>query len=297
MSQDLRGGTKNFMNKVDINKIKEFNKRWNITSDSSYEEEFIKFKTRVLNIFSNIDSHVTEEGIATFCQIMGISEKWEHERFGYRRWSENIINSLIKENDEKKFYFILQAIFDLPIVTDYGYPNSADAYSKEILFNRLEEAISLSNINLAITVKNGEVILYPAGEKIFDQELVDGVLSFLNNESQKHFIEALKFYEKKNLKDAIKSAESLRRALEEFLRFKLKNQQGLDKNIKDLQSKLKTDKKDPAIRTIIFQIFSYLDQYFNENSKHKDGNIDEPENEYLIYQTGTLMRYINSVLK
>lgn len=278
-----------------IKKINEFNKRWNIISDSSYAEEFKKFKTRILNIFSDIDSHVTDEGIATFCQILGISEKWQHETYGYgRKWSENIINSLTQENDEKKFYFLLQVISYLPIMTSYDYSSK---YSKEVLFSKLTDAIELSKINLAITVKNEEYIFYPAGEKEFDQKLVDEVLSFLNAESQKHFIDALKFYQKSTSKDVIKSAESLRRSLEEFLRFKLENQQGLDNNIKNLQNQMKVDSRDANIRNIIFQTFSYLDKYFNENSKHKDGNIDEPENEYLIYQTGILMRYINSVLK
>jgi len=48
---------------------------------------------------------------------------------------------------------------------------------------------------------------------------------------------------------------------------------------------------------VIFQIFSYLDQYFNENSKHQDGDIDEIENEFLVYQTGLLMRCLNRVIK
>ena len=57
-----------------LKKINKFNKRWGIVDDSTCEEEFKKFKTRVLNIFSDIDSHVTEEGISTFCQLLGCRE-------------------------------------------------------------------------------------------------------------------------------------------------------------------------------------------------------------------------------
>ena len=49
-------------------------------------------------------------------------------------------------------------------------------------------------------------------------------------------------------------------------------------------------------RNIIFGTFNYLDKYFNENSKHGDGNINEPENEFLIYQVGLFMRYIDKVI-
>jgi len=51
-----------------------------------------------------------------------------------------------------------------------------------------------------------------------------------------------------------------------------------------------------VIRNIIFQIFKLLDRYFNENSKHQDGAINEAENEYLIYQTGLLLRYVDKVV-
>lgn len=166
----------------------------------------------------------------------------------------------------------------------------------EKLFYQLSEAIELSNVNLAITSKNGDIIFYPIGETTLDKVLIDEVLSFLNKESQKHFIDALNFYLNFSTKNTVKSAESIRRSLEEFLRFKLQNQKGLKENVDELQKRLKSEKCDPILRNIIFHIFSYLDTYFNENSKHKDGNIDEPENEFLVYQSGLLMRYIHKVI-
>lgn len=273
-------------------KISEFNKRWGITDESTYGEEFSKFKTRVLNIFSDIDDHVEREGITKFCQILGIPEEWDTEAYGIgRERSTNIIDALEEENNEKRFYSLLEIIFRLPILTAGGFRGLIE-YSRDILYKRLLEAVSLSKINLVVTHKGDEVILFPRGEEKLDQKLVEEVISFLNNKSSKHFIDALKSYEKGTRKDRIKSAESLRRALEEFLRFKLKNKQGLKKNIEELQKRLKGSGKDPSVRNIIFQTFSYLDNYFNENSKHKDGDINEPENEFLIYQTGLLMRYI-----
>jgi len=272
-------------------KLQDFNKRWDIEESINHKEEFQKFKVRVLNIFREIDNHVTEEGIALFCNILGIPEKWNYQLYGDHKWSENIINSLVEENNPLKFYRLLEIIFCLPIQTLHGYGANEIKYSKEILVQKLAEALHFSNINLAMKVEDdGEIILYPAGEKELDQKLVNEVLSFLNEESQKHFIDALKFY---RVHSYVKSAESLRRSLEEFLRFKLKNQKGLKENIDELLKKLKGDKRDPLIRNVIFQTFSYLDAYFDENSKHKDGNIDEAEAEFLIYQSGLLMRYIH----
>ena len=80
------------------------------------------------------------------------------------------------------------------------------------------------------------------------------------------------------------------------MRFKLDNKKGLDNNRSDLLKRFKSDQITLEIRNIISQIFSYLDKYFNENSKHKDGDIGEAENEFLLYQSGLLMRYINKVI-
>jgi len=274
-------------------KVEEFNKRWSIIDNLSYEEEFKKFKKRVLNIFSDIDRHIEKEGIRKFCQILGTTEEWKSNY--NTRWSENIINSLKNENNEKQFYRLLHIIFLLPIKTSYSDYSREVTYSRVKLFKDLYEAIELSNINLSITAKNEEVILYPRGEKEFDTKLVNKVLSFLNPESEIHFVDALNSYSNFSSKNAIKSSESLRRALEEFLRFKLNNNKGLQQNIVELGKKLKASSCDSVIRNNITQTFSLMDLYFNENSKHNDGEIDENENEFLIYQTGILMRYISKI--
>lgn len=129
----------------------------------------------------------------------------------------------------------MQIISYLPIQTLYGYRAYSIEYSRGKLFNQLFEAIELSSVNLSMAVKNEEIIFHPRGEKELDRVLVDEVLSFLNVESQKHFVDALNNYQNFSQKNAIKSAENLRRSLEEFLRYKLNNQQGLDKNIQELQ--------------------------------------------------------------
>jgi len=270
-------------------KMEKFNKRWNIISADSYEEAFSKFKTRILNILKDIDKHVTKESTSLFCQYYGIKEVWHANQFSDRSWSTNVIDRLNQETEEREFYRLIELIFSLDITSAVGYDRRY-TYSRDILFEEVVNAVELSDVNVSIVATKEEVILRPKGEKILDEELVDSPLSILNKESAEHFIQALQFYQ---VKKHIKSSESLRRAIEEFLRYKLKNTKGLNTNITELQTKLKSDKRDAQVRNIIGSIFSYLDQYFNENSKHNDGDIDDSENEFLIYQTGLLMRYVN----
>ena len=262
-----------------------FNNRWNIKETSNPAEEFRKFQTRIFNEFDRIDAFFSKSEIRSLCQVLGLTEVWETEYHPIesKKFSRNIISALKNTANEKRFYFILETIFFF--LSDDRFKNS--------FFEKLKFAVELSKINLSVLNNSGDIILYPRGEKYLDIKLVEEVLTFLNPESQKHFIEALVFYEKRTGLDAIKSAESIRRSVEEFLRFKLNNQKGLDSNKGELLIRLKQDGRDSFIRNIISQTLSNLDQYFNENSKHNDGDIDENENEYLIYQAGVLMRYIN----
>jgi len=274
-------------------KLKQFNQRWGILKEESPKEAFGKFKTRILNVLKDIDSLVSEDGIGLFCQIYGIPEKWESDGYGMNRWSKNIINRLVNEQDEIEFYKLLEIIFALPIngrSGGYGMPD----IDIDSLYRDVRTAIDLSNINLATSIVDGkEIIFYQKGECVLDQELVDNVFSFLDKKSGEHFKNALKFYQSKN---NIKSAESLRRSLEEFFHNKLKNDSVLANNVAQLKDKLKKGGSDPQVRNIILQACNYLEQYFNENSKHHDGEIDEAENEFLIYQTGVLMRYLYKML-
>jgi hypothetical protein len=270
----------------------QFNKRWDIRTTDSYEEAFSKFKTRILNVFKDIDFQVSSESKTKFCQYYAIPEKVRPSKNGKPRSSGLIESRLRMQNNEKEFYRLIEIILLLDISHD-GFSNRPYDTTKQNIIRGVEESIKLSEVNVSISIiSKNNVILYPKGEELLDEELVDLPLSFLNAESAIHFVDALKFYESNS---SIKSAESLRRTIEEFLKNKLENTKGLKENIVELLQKLKSDNRDPIIRNIIHKIFDYLDIYFNENSKHHDGDINEAENEFLIYQVGLLLRYINKV--
>lgn len=266
-------------------KMARFNKRWNVTTQDTYEESFLKFKQRILNVFKNIDNCVKRWSIKEFCQFYGIKEEW-HEKivldpYEDPTWSTNIIDRLTKESDEIEFYKLIELILSLDFEK-----------GREIFIFNTANAIELSDVNVSIDTSTDEIVFFPKGEKLLDEELINNPLSFLNKESSEHFIDALKFYQ---VGKNVKSAESLRRSLEEFLKYKFSNQKGLKANLDELNKKLKDLKKDPQLRNIMSTNFGFLDQYFNENSKHNDGDIDESENEFLIYQVGLLSRYISKI--
>ena len=267
-----------------------FDKRWSITTSISNEEAFKSFKIRILNAFRHIENRLTSESITKFCQIFSIDEQWKN--IGSTRLSENIINQIEKENNPIEIYRIIEIILSLKFENYMDRKTGIEVNDRSKTIKNIKEAIEMSDVNVTmIEHSNGQIILCRKGEEQLDETLVNKTLSFLKKESNTHFSEALKFYQNNK---PVKSAESLRRSLEEFLKYKLKNDKGLKQNINCLQKTLEEKNIKKIIRNIIFQTFNYLDKYFNNNSKHKDGHIDEVENEFLIYQTGLLLRYINS---
>ena len=272
---------------------KDFSRRWNIPSRSdSPAEAFRKFKQRILNAFRHIENQLTRDSITTFCQYYAINEEWDCR--GSTRLSKNILNQVEKESNLKKLCQLIEVVLNLDFNderSDDNPPFLEYISCRPKIVEAVKQAVEISDVNVAVGQSKDRIIVYPEGEKKLDNELVNKTLSFLDQESNKHFEEALKFYQKKQHKE---SAERLRQSVEEFLRHKLQNTKGLPKNIEILQKTLKNNSQS-EIRNIIFQVFNGLDKYFNEHSKHGD-NVKEVENEFLIYQTGLLLRYINKTV-
>ena len=286
---------------------KDFNKRWNITLSDTPQEAFQQFQQRVVNIFqgirllcgdinstyyvNGIDNIVTEESSLDFCQYYGISENLN--KHGCKI---TVIHQLMAEGNEKEFYRLIEVILSLQIRR--GFCESGKEV-KQFLIKKITEAVEMSDVNVTIRHSENGIILYPKGEEKLDKELVNTTLSFLDKESNKNFEKALKFYQSKNFRE---SANSLQSSLENYLRFKLKNKKGIKQNIQSvqenleaIQKKLKASNSLHEIRNIISKVFEYLNRCFDENSKHWD-KIDEPENEFLIYQTSLLLRYIDRTI-
>jgi hypothetical protein len=278
-------------------KYQEFNKRFGIAEpEVEPKEEFIKFRQRILNIFSGVDFKITSDGIKRFCTWRAIQIRRRGDSI---QAAGNIYNELGATVGEKDFFFLIETIFSLYP----GYAESGHQDSQQKLYKAVAEAFAISDISASITVIKdkdrswiGEVLVYPRGEAILDKELVEEVFRYLNKASQSHLVAAIKSYKAGKKSDHVKSAESIRRCLEEFLRYKFENKKGLDSNIKVLLDKLKIVKAASEIKSIIHQVTKYLDDYFNEHSKHGDGDIGEAENEFLLYQAGLLMRYISKVI-
>lgn len=144
---------------------------------------------------------------------------------------------------------------------------------------------------------NYNVQIFPAEEEFLDEKLVNNALSFLPDNASSHFNDSLSHQLKETNKDYVKTCDSIRRTLEEYLRSKLNNTKGLQKNISVLRQTLKDTEINNDVRRNIMSAINGLDSFFNENGKHKDGSLTEADSEYVIYQTSTIMRFIDQTIK
>lgn len=176
-----------------------------------------------------------------------------------------------------------------------------DIFKSQSLFSEIKDVFEISSIDFdAILINGNNIQIYRKGEKFLDQELVEKPLGFLESESLRCFKNSLDEYNNKKWRE---SCEAVRMCLEEFLKLKLNNTKNLKNNIDEVLSKINNIKqfqgknKISEINNLIKKELEYLDCFFNANSKHNSGDIDENEVEYIIYQAGVTMRYINKLLK
>lgn len=177
-------------------KMEKFDKRWSVISDEDVEASFVKFKTRILNVMKDIDSYISKESVTEFCQYCGIREYWHPNRFGGAEWNTQIFEKLENETDNIEFIKLLEIIFALGIqdgVTSMYASGRDSLLLRKELLTGIAKAIRYSNVDVVFLEKNDEVIFHKAGESILDNKLVEYPLSFLNEKSGKHFIDALNF--------------------------------------------------------------------------------------------------------
>ena len=159
-----------------------------------------------------------------------------------------------------------------------------------IVIKMLEE----SHIPYELLEDNGEYFVFPKGAPELDAALVSEPLEWLKDYPVAHktYITALKQYtEGVFIRDV---ADNLRKTLEAFLQEFLGNAKNLETNKNDICKYLGEQGVDAGI-TGLFQ--PLINAYKNINdriAKHNDA-VDEKLLEFLLYQTGILIRLVLTV--
>lgn len=182
------------------------------------------------------------------------------------------------------------------------FANSVDeekygSWKRKNFINLITISLEESHIPYEVlTTDDNKCFIFPKGAKELDDALVSEPLEWLKGYPQAHktYCIALKQYSDGiYIRDV---ADNLRKALEEFLQEFLGNSKNLETNKTEICKYLGSQGVDAGI-TGLFQ--PLINSYKNINdriAKHNDA-VDEKLLEFLLYQTGVLIRMVLSVNK
>lgn len=173
--------------------------------------------------------------------------------------------------------------------------NKSDQEDAWSIFKDILE-VSLKELNLEYNTVNfdNEIYYFPEGAKEFDSALVSQPLEWLIDYPKAHktFCIALKQYsDGEYIRD---TADNLRKALEEFLQEFLKNKKNLETNKNEICKYLGEQNIDAGIGSLFQPLINAYKNINDKIAKHND-KVDAKLLEFLLYQTGVLIRMVLSV--
>jgi len=273
-------------------KIKNFYKRWNIVYDE--DQRFTDFKNRALSIVDdtlgelflsdkNLERHFLKLTAEHFPQSkIGVLSK-AREAFNEKEFRNSPVYKIISgENNFVEFIKCLQVLFWLDF----------DSEIKKKLYLGFKEDIKLSLLDIQIKkIKGDNIIFYPKGAKLLDEKVVNDILDWLISypNVQKSFKSALEKYQDKIYQRNL--IDDLRLSLELLFKEILNNNKGLENQEKLLIEYLKQKNVPKELNNMYWKLIDYYAKYQNNYAKHED-KVDSSEIEFIIYLTGTFIRFL-----
>lgn len=172
--------------------------------------------------------------------------------------------------------------------------NRKDGIKQSELLGLLDKAFNESKLNYALLKEDNQYFIFPKGAKELDDALVSEPLEWLKEYpvSYKTFCIALKQYsEGIYIRDV---ADNLRKTLEAFLQEFLGNSKNLETNKNEICKYLGGQGVDAGISGLFQPLINAYKNINDRIAKHNDA-VDKKLLEFILYQTGILIRMVLSV--
>jgi len=277
-----------------------FLKRWNISIDDLSGYDFQGFKNRICCVLAAYieDIHMLlfiERNLFYRLGIDGYYSQLTDFMPGFfdRSVLKRRLDQGYDENKFVDFLWCLENIIDICLTHVEINPHQDNEKERvvEQFIAGMAEALELSNINAVLCQRDEQYMFYPKGAELLDEKLVNDNLNWLEDypDSHEKFHKALvDSLAKKSPRDII---DDVRLAFELFL----KKFNGNDKSLENQKEVLGQFFKNKAVPTELSNMFDKLFNlytlYNNKNVKHYD-NCSENEVEFIIYLTGTFIRFL-----
>lgn len=206
-----------------------------------------------------------------------------------------VIRKLVDSKTEIDFFRNLQILFS---------SNYLGRVKKEILAINLNDIIRSSGYSNIVFIKKDadRFLVYPAGEKFLDEEIVNKTIEGLEGYKTAYeiFIDSLEKYSNSENTgvENINIINSLRTSLENYLKekFSVKSQSIESIMTRYVGKYLDSKNIDKNIREMYRNLAKSIEAFNNEHVKHTANlEISKEEVELFIYLTGTLVRFLESL--
>lgn len=253
------------------------------------EEKAKYFFTKIFNILDDIKSgmrtQINDTEYYKFCNMTGTP--MEHGDL-YGEEYQNIIDTLRRRKKNLNDFIAYYIAF-----VNCQEDNKTKKWTKENFKNVICNLLAESHIPYDLIENNGNYFLFPKGVKEFDDALVSDTLLWLKDYplTQKAWIKALKHYSEATEENASEVADNFRKALERFFQEFFKTEKSLE-NLKSEYGTFLSSKGVPAeIKNNFEKLLEAYTKYNNNYAKHHD-KVSKSVLEYIMYQTGSLIRLI-----
>lgn len=280
-----------------ISTTENFSNRFNIAFDKTNREAF---KNRCINAIGEYTSSISKQAIdfieQNIATLLGLQRTIQRNSFqtldvdwGFN-FNQTKLHGILNSEDwnlsEGKLLYKWLMVLEMILNANYD-----DADKLKVFSERIVEALTLSDIDATLYITSDGYRFYPAGAKLLDKKLVIDVLNWLNAypKAKEQYDHALRLFLKGDRTRQI--VDSMRLALELTLKQLLNNNQSIEKQISELGQYLENRGIATEIRNSFQKILDIYAKYNNVHAKHDD-NVRENEIEFIIYLTGSFIRFI-----
>lgn len=207
----------------------------------------------------------------------------------YDNYNSLVLNVMRNHTDSIKDFLAYYIAF----MNCYEH-NEYRTISSEELKTVVSRMLDKAHIPFEICIDDDGYFIFPKGAKELDSALVSEPLEWLCDypDSRRNYVNALKQYsEGIYIRDV---ADNLRKTLECFLQEFLGNKRNLETNKNEICKYLGSQNVDPGISGLFQPLIGAYKNLNDRIAKHNDA-VDAKILEFLLYQTGILIRMVLSV--
>lgn len=282
------GSTTNKKSEI-IERQNDFAKRWNLKTSGNY----MAFKNRIIVIFDGVSFNsywMPSFEREIFYQVGQSYVDQQYMSFSFS-FSKTYLYKFMNKLDMSQSSHQLLLINILESVLNSGYDIGIPDMARKI-----SEALVLSGINIELYKRGSEYLFYPSGAEILDTKLVNDNLNWLElyPKAREKMHLALSSQQRNGQPRQI--IDNMRLSFELFLKQYLNNEKSLENQKELLGKKLQDCGVSKEIRDMYATVFSFYTRYNNQNVKHDDKCV-KVETEYIIYLTGTFIRFLIQIDK